>query len=803
MHFDHHSSLPGNAFRVNARVRPVGHWQHLFLACLLLSVAISSAEGIQADPVHTSATDELTTGNSYEETWLEVQVLGQPSRYTVLALRQKDGRVLLRGEDLEIWRLRLPGSSPVSHLGEDYFLLDEIPGLTYREDTASQALMLEADANLFESTTIAFVSPTLEPTPASRLGGYFNYDVNAVHTQGQTHTNGFFELGLFGGRGVATNTFLANDRDYSENVIRLDSTWTRDLPALRASFRVGDTISQPGAWGRSVRFGGVQWATNFSTQPGFITFPLPAMSGEAVLPSSMDLYVNGMLRMRDDVPSGPFSIDNLPIVTGGGEMQLVLRDMLGREQVITQPFYASTALLKTGLHDYSYELGSIRENYGVRSNDYGRFLAVATHRLGLSDQLTAEARLEVLSGQQTLGLGGAFLWDDMGVFRFSVAASNSDMGRGGLLRVGFDHQSPGFGFGVDTQITNAKFTQLGLYPNQPAPKQISRAFVSVPIRQYGSININYSYQDYRIRKKMQTISASYGVSIGRSYLAVSAVRFFGEDPYTRFSLSLSRPLGRRTTASANVNYNRGHKQLLLQVQRGLPVGSGFGYRLRAGLLDADSLEAGVSAQTDFGTYYFDAGRYHGQTSYRANISGGLAILGGNFHLSRRITDSFAIIKVDDFENVRVLAENQLVGTTGANGSVLVPGLRAYESNTIRIEMEDLPMDAQIDGSALEVAPYYRSGLLLNFPVKRVKSGLLTIVLDNGEPLPSGIMVTHLAYQQTFPVGFKGLVYVTNLQMHNTLQIKVHGQSCEFDVEYPQTTDPLPDLGTYVCSGVNP
>ncbi len=227
---------------------------------------------------------------------------------------------------------------------------------------------------------------------------------------------------------------------------------------------------------------------------------------------------------------------------------------------------------------------------------------------------------------------------------------------------GLNHQSPGFGFGVDTQITNARFTQLGLYPNQPAPKQISRAFVSVPIRQYGSININYSYQDYRTRKKMQTISASYGVSIGQYWLPCRlSGPLLGADPYTRFSLSLSRPLGRRTTASANVNYNRGHKQLLLQVQRGLPVGSGFGYRLRAGLLDADSLEAGVSAQTDFGTYSFDAGRYHGQTSYRANISGGLAILGGNFHLSRRITDSFAIIKVDDFENVRVLAKTRLSG----------------------------------------------------------------------------------------------------------------------------------------------
>ncbi len=30
MQFNHQSSIPGNAFRVKVRVRPLGHWQSLF-----------------------------------------------------------------------------------------------------------------------------------------------------------------------------------------------------------------------------------------------------------------------------------------------------------------------------------------------------------------------------------------------------------------------------------------------------------------------------------------------------------------------------------------------------------------------------------------------------------------------------------------------------------------------------------------------------------------------------------------------------------------------------------------------------
>ena len=117
------------------------------------------------------------------------------------------------------------------------------------------------------------------------------------------------------------------------------------MPASMTSFRLGDTNSRPGQWGGAVHFGGIQWATNFTTQPRFVPFPTLAVAGEAILPSTVDVFVNNALRMHTDVPSGPFSLTNVPVLSGQGDANIVVKDILGREQIITLPYYVTPQLL--------------------------------------------------------------------------------------------------------------------------------------------------------------------------------------------------------------------------------------------------------------------------------------------------------------------------------------------------------------------------------------------------------------------------------------------------------------------------
>ena len=736
-----------------------------------------------------------------------VVVINQQEQGVAFLLRSDD-RLFAGGQDLRRWRLHLPNTTPLNRDGEDFYALDTLAGLSYRFDESSQALTVQAPPNLFDATRLkGTVTNFSAPTPASP-GGFLNYDVSANHAQGRTTTSGLLELGGLSGWGAGQTRIVARDLDGHVSAIRLDTTWTRDQPTQLASLRFGDAISGTSSWGGAVRFGGVQWSTNFSTQPGFIAFPLPGVSGEAALPSTVDLYVDSALRMSREVPSGPFSIQDLPVTTGQGDARLVVRDILGREQVITQPFYATPRLLKPGLQEYSYELGFVRRNFGTDSNNYGRPLAVGTHRLGITKHFTGELHGELLGHQQTLGLGGVLMLPAAGVLSGSFAASHSDRGVGGLLELGFQRQGRYVSFGANTQLASQRFAKLGLEPEALAPRQISQMFVNLATTDYGSFRANYTQQAFRDRTGNKILSAGYSRKVGRQgNLTASVTRLLSGDAKTTFNLSFSLPLGNRTNASINTSAQPGREQAVLQVSRGVPAGSGLGYRLAAGVGDSDRRAAEVSAQNGIGAYNLAVDQFQGQAAFRGSASGGVAFLGGSAFLSRRITDSFAVVQVPDYSGVGIYADNQLVARTDANGSALLPRLRPYQKNTVGIEQADLPLDAQIDAVQLDAVPYFRSGLLLKFPVKRSRGALLTVVLENGEPLPTGaqaqIVGDDVEDNEVFPIGLRGEVYLTGLAVSNRLRVTWREQSCEFMLPFPESTNPLPHLGTYICTGVEP
>lgn len=738
-----------------------------------------------------------------QELWLAVEVNRSGVSEPVLLLQLANGHLLARGDDLKRWRLRLPLDAAVMHAGDAFYALDALPGLVYSVDEPRQILFVDAPPELFLSTVLHGQSASSSVPAPPPPGAFFNYDISSQHSAGQYQTGGLFDLGLFNSRGVGTSGFVARDYGTGAHVVRLDTTWTQDRPADLASLRIGDSISTPGDWGRSIRFGGVQWGTNFATQPGFVPFPMPGFAGEAALPSAVDLFVDNALRMTRDVPSGPFNILDLPVVTGSGTAVIVVRDLLGRQQVVSLPYYVSPRLLQAGLNDFSYEAGFVRDDYGIDSNNYGRLAAIGTQRHGFTDWFTGEAHAEVLREQQTGGVGATLLLPAAGVLSASVAGSETARtGTGGLLSLGLERQTERLSFGGSVQFMSTRFVQVGLPPGTVAPRALGQAFVSLATTGHGAFGLSYALQDNRGEDSVRLASLSYGISVGRlGYVSLSAVRILSGNPATTFGMNFTRTLGERTSASAAVVRQPEGSQTLLNVQRNLPLGDGFGYRIEAAAGSDPRADANLVLQNGVGTYSLDAEQSHGQTSLRGEVSGGVALLGGDFFLSRRIDQSFGLVQVAGYPNVHIYADNQLVAVTDANGNALVPRLRAYEDNAIRIEQADLPLDAEIDTLLLQAVPFLRSGVVVTFPVRRSLGGLVTITLDDGQPLPAGAVVRIGGQSQEFPAGRRGEVYLTGLSSSNRLSVSWHDQHCELTVPFRATAEPLPHLGSYLCSGV--
>ncbi len=765
--------------------------------CLLL-IAFATP-GWSAVPPETAGTRRPQES----ELLLRVYINREDKQETALFLK-REGNILAAGTDLERWRLRWSASAPVHHDGTAYFELSSVKGLSYRVEEATQTLWIEAGPDVFEATSQSFQDANRPQPVKASLGGFVNYNLFGQGTASRAQFNALTEFGVFSRWGVGTNQLLGRDLGKASQFIRLDTTWNMDLPDQLSTFRFGDTITRTGSWGRAVRVGGAQWATNFATQPGFITFPLPSLKGEAALPSTADLFLNNTLIRGIQLAPGPFSITNIPVLSGQGEIQLVTQDLLGREHVITQPYYAGPNLLRKGLQDFSYELGFIRENFGFASNDYGRALAMGTHRLGFTDQFTGEAHAELFQDQQTLGFGGAWLWDRLGVFNAAAAGSHQEQGTGGLIQFGFQRQAINLSFGGLVQLTSRDFTQAGLAASQPAPAILGEAHVGLPLNSWGFVNLGYIRQNYRDRQGINAMTASYNLTLGDwGFLSLSAFLPVDGTGNTTFLLGFTRALGERTTGSITHTTSAGYDQTELRLQRNLPVGTGVGYRLAAGIGTSERFEGGISLQNQIGTYALDVTHYQNENIIRGQAAGGFAVMRNKVFLSREITDSFGIVQVGHYPDVRIYAFNQPVAKTDRDGMALIPRLLPYQNNPIRVEEADLPLNARIDALQLDAVPYFRSGILLDFPIKPLDGVVLEITLENGQAMPAGATVRVVGAEQEFPVGLRGQAYVTGLTQQNRLRATWRGQSCEFPVQAPDRQDPLPNLGTHLCTGVQP
>jgi outer membrane usher protein len=735
----------------------------------------------------------------FAEAVVELQVNDQAAPTMLVVRRDVDGTLLVRTADLETLRLRTPTRGAVQVNGERYYRLGPEMGAVVTLDDATMKAQVTVPAQAFLPTRRANTLADAPRATRSAPGAFVNYDVSAEQSAGQHRGGAFLELGLFGNQGVLTGTMVANVEPRQRQFARLDTTWTRDFPDRMATLRVGDAISSPGGWGRAVRFGGVQFGTNFGTQPMLVTTPLLAAQGEAVVPSTVDVFVNGRPVASESVPPGPFSIDHLPVLTGAGQLQVVVTDALGRQQVLTQPYYSGTSLLRPDLAEYSFELGSIREDYGLSSFAYGDMLGVASYRRGITDTLTAGARAEAqANGIYALGADAAWQAGMAGIVNAQLAAGGDSAGAGFLAGLGIEHSGDRFSAFAQTQYASRSFVQSGMADLRYKPRQRSFAGVGFDFGRRGNIQAAYGLQSFYDSATVQTLGLSYALSLGAlGYLGLFASHSIADQQDTSLVLNWTLALGDRRSLSASLQQASGANggfQAATSLQRDLPAGSGIGYRVS--LTSNDEQDAYLAYQTDAGTAEIDYARRNGESGVRVGASGGLAITAAGVMPARTLQQSFAVVQVADYEGLTVYLDNQPVGTTDEQGRALIPVLRPYERNEISVDPRQVPMDGSLSQRAIGVTPAYRSGALVRFPVERAMAATMRLVQSDGYPVPAGAQATFGA--AGFPLGLDGMLYIEGLQDSADMRVTWAGGVCHVEVRRPAGDDPVPDLGDVRC-----
>lgn len=763
------------------------------LALLLLSAPAAVAAAEQALPGDAA-------GN-VQEALLSVSVNGSAPGEPVVVLRGPSGAFYASSEQLSTWRLKTDRAPAFRRGGTVYYLLSGLAGLNLEIAEATQTLNLRAEPGLFAQTRIAYPTLELGDEVVGGTGAFLNYDASGQLADGIVTAGGAFEAGVFTSKGVGVAGFVGRWTDDGAELVRLDSNWTIDDPFTMRSLRFGDGISRGGVGGVPLRFGGIQLARNFAVQPGFITIPLPTLRGSAALPSIVDVYVDGALRDRRDVPPGPFEIIDVPIVTGGGDVRLIVRDLLGREMLYTQSYYTAPRLLRKGLHDYSFEAGFLRRSFGIKSNDYGPLMLSASNRYGFSNSFTGEVHAEASRDVQMAGLGANVVVGDFAHVGASLAGSRSELGHGALAGLTLQRRSQGLSFGLTAEFTTDDYMALGWSKERRPPRSTIQAFAGMPVS-FGSLGVSYVRRDGRNEPDAEFVSANSSFRLGGlGSLHIAARKSIRGDRGVAAEVFLTLPMGPRGSSSAGASLNDGKIALRSSVQRNLPVGNGWGYHINTTRGAVDGLDGRFMVQTGFGVHDAQLTWRDGNTGVRLSTAGGIGMIAGQPFASRQLNQSFASVKVGDYSNVRVYADNQLVGRTDRKGRIIVPRLRAFDRNKLRIELADLPLDAQVSEGETTVRPYNRHGVEVSFAVKPARAAIVRFLLADGMPLPAGSSVRLGLQSDEFISAPGGEVYLTGLEASNRAVATWSAGSCEVRFPYVDTGQAQPRLGDLRCRSI--
>lgn len=125
----------------------------------------------------------------------------------------------------------------------------------------------------------------------------------------------------------------------------------------------------------------------------------------------------------------------------------------------------------------------------------------------------------------------------------------------------------------------------------------------------------------------------------------------------------------------------------------------------------------------------------------AGAAGSLVMMDGGFFVAQQLNNSFAVVSIDGIPGVPVKLQNNLVGTSDAQGLMLVSPLNSYQKNQISIDPMALPANMRISRVQANVTPADRAGALVKFDITPAQAALVILVDRNGRVIPEGSVAT--------------------------------------------------------------
>jgi outer membrane usher protein len=772
------------------------------LSCLLATLvaiatpAVAGSAGATADapvalpPMPPPAV--MGVGQS-EDLFVEVLVNGQANG--VLAKLVKDGPHLWIGaSDLRNAGLLVTGDDRVDVSATDSFRASY--------DAPAQRLILDVPAALLPMRRIAAAERERVKTSVD-TGALVNYDLY-VQT-GQHHTTAALqtEQRVFGAFGTLSNTGVLRSGFAGRNgYLRFDTRFHHDFEEAAIELTAGDLITRSLSWTTSVRMGGAQVSRNFAIRPDLVTAPLPRFSGEASVPSGVDLFVNGYRQSSSSVQPGRFVLDNVPVINGAGEARVVTTDALGRQIATTIPFYVAPDLLRPGLTDFSVEAGALRRGYGISNFGYRRAAASASARHGVSEAITLSGHVEGAPGLVSGGGGVAARLGLWGTLNASVAASRRDGRTGTQVTAGYSYESRSFSIGAQHVQRATAFADLGSFDlgRFAGSARSDRVSGSVIVGGAGSVGLGFVASRAGDGTRARLASASASMPLGRRASAFAAVDYDVDRGRFSAQLRVILPFGRsNAVASGGISRDpTGSTRANASFAKPIATSGGLGYSADGAIDSYGNALGQASAQYRARAFEAEAGTSttpHSTSSW-VGVTGSLVFLDGRLFTANRLPDAFALVSTGAAK-VPVTYENQQVGVTDRHGHMFVPSVPAFHTSSFAIDPSRLPIGAVTPQVERRAAFREGAGAIVRLSVKVVRSVTFHLVDARGTPLAAGIEAMTDA-KVPLVVGWDGVAVLEDASGTVSLIARTPHGPCTARVAIPADAAMLADLGAVRC-----
>jgi outer membrane usher protein len=777
----------------------------------------------------TARAGQEAPGRQDVELILAVSVNGRASPLLWQVTLLPDGSLAMTAERLRLlgFDLRRLGIRP----GDMLVRLSDLPGVRFRYTEATQSLAFEAaDAALIPVVLDDSSPPTpINPdTVETSTGALLNYGLFVDASRAGVRASAQYDLRFISPYGVGQTTGFANWRPRSQggfDHVRLDTQW-RYVDVRRVlSMTLGDTIADGGRLATAYRFAGVQIRRNYNERADLVATALPILTASAAVPSSVDLYLNGLRYFSGQVGRGPFEFRSLPNLGGGATATIVLTDPSGRETRITKPIFFIPNLFPKGRLGFSFEAGFPRRNYGLRSFDYyPDFAASGTIAYGVSNRLTLVGHAETTRDLWNASVGGTTRLGDWGSLTAGIALSRF-LGRTGIRRR-FDVQARVAGVNLfagveDTSnryqdIASATLTRdiLGdrspdlipisdptLPPLISFSRRVERVGANFSIRRTG-VNLNYARA--RLGEDAFRIASVslFRPLFDRSSAWLNSYKDFGKRGDWGIFGGITISFGRNVSASASVSRTQRGATLQTRAWRtpGLERGS-VGWTVVSNQPLSGSGDAyraaNVSYLARFASLEGGIEQYGNEVHATAYAEGSIVAMNG-LYAAPRIDTSFAVVNGAG-PDTPVLSNTRPVTRTNKRGKALVTDLTSLQSNTVSIDPTNLPVDVRPARTEAVVVPAQLGGVVIDFGVRPENSAVVTLVDATGNVLPVGSTVRLRGTQETAVVGYDGRVYLTGLGRTNQVEVLLEGGgTCSARFDYQRAEGRQVQIGPVRC-----